>query len=202
MSTATAPLAPSSAWSEDIPWAALYRQYDGLLRWTAYGFRLSPSEAEDAVQDTWLQLLCHADQVREPDRLGGWLRTTMRRRCLQVVRQRAKERLSSDLTEWDQPDGQPCVEVDLMREERDVLLWRAVEELPPRQRQLIKTLFAADELTYDEIAAELSMPKGAIGPTRIRALRRLRGVLQESGVRASDLDEAPVPARCRNRSRA
>jgi DNA-directed RNA polymerase specialized sigma24 family protein len=58
---------------------------------------------------------------------------------------------------------------------------RALDRLEPRPRQLIELLFLTDEPPpYAEIAARLGIPEGSIGPTRARALDRLRRLLEST----------------------
>ena len=58
------------------------------------------------------------------------------------------------------------------------LLWRAVDRLPRRQRQLVLAMSATPPPPYEELAQRLSMPVGSIGPTRARALHNLRRLLE------------------------
>lgn len=55
-----------------------------------YGLALrllgSGSEAQDAVQDTFLVALRKIDQVREPAAVGGWLHMILRNVCLMRMR--------------------------------------------------------------------------------------------------------------------
>lgn len=165
----------------------LYGRYDRMLHGLARSYRLTDSEVDDAVQATWLLLLQHADSIQHPDRVVGWLCTTLRRVCLRTLRDRKRERLECEGGEQqDLVDGAPSPDAHVLQAERDDALWRAVDQLPARQRQLIHVLFEADELSYDEVAIELSMPRGAIGPTRLRALRRLRTMMVASGVEPCD----------------
>jgi DNA-directed RNA polymerase specialized sigma24 family protein len=53
-------------------------------------------------------------------------------------------------------------------------LQAAVERLPERQRALVAMAFSRKNPGYEEISAALGMPIGSIGPTRGRALQRLR----------------------------
>ncbi len=71
--------------------------------------------------------------------------------------------------------------------ERNEMLWRAVDRLPERQRQLILALSVTPSPSYKDVARALSMPIGSIGPVRGRALRTLRHLLAES-----EEAEAPV----------
>jgi RNA polymerase sigma factor (sigma-70 family) len=179
-----APLHPVE--NDDVAWADLVNRYGGLLRATAAGFRLSPTEAQDAAQTTWLQLVRYAHGVRDPERLGGWLRITMRRTCLSVIRQRQREVLV-DRPMDDVTDGAPAPDARTLRRERDLALWAAVDRLPNQQRQVIRALFVTAEPSYEEISTRLAIPVGSIGPTRGRALDRLRIALDSSGLTIDDL---------------
>ena len=66
-------------------WEKLVRRYDGSLRRAARSFRVDSATAEDAVQTTWLRLVEHLDSVRDPDRVGSWLLTTLRRQLCSVL---------------------------------------------------------------------------------------------------------------------
>jgi RNA polymerase sigma factor (sigma-70 family) len=171
---------------DEVAWAELVARYRGLLRATAAGFRLTQAEAEDAAQTTWLQLVQHASQVRDPERLGAWLRITMWRTCLALVRQRQRELPLARPAE-DVIDDAPPSEARALRQERDAVLWAAVDRLPIQQRQVVRALFMASEPSYEEISAKLSVPLGSIGPTRGRALGRLRITLAGSGLGMDDL---------------
>jgi RNA polymerase sigma factor (sigma-70 family) len=157
------------------------------LRSVARSFRLTPQESEDAAAMTWLLLVQHAGAVRDPARVGGWLRTTMRRSCIRIVSQRGRERPAGAFPDWAVTDRGPTVDADLLREERNATLWAAVDSLPKHQRELVRALFAPSESSYRDVSLRLAMPIGGIGPTRSRALGRLRLVLDQRGVDQEDL---------------
>ena len=62
----------------------------------------------------------------------------------------------------------------LLEQERDGKLWRAFASLSERCKTLLRILMADEPPSYDEVGAALGMPVGAIGPTRMRCLDRLR----------------------------
>ncbi|MGH3782038.1 MAG: sigma factor-like helix-turn-helix DNA-binding protein, partial [Pseudonocardiaceae bacterium] len=57
-------------------------------------------------------------------------------------------------------------------------LWKHVDELSPRRRILLRALFTDSARPYAEIASNVGIPLGAIGPTRTRALQQLRDRLE------------------------
>ena len=167
-------------------WDHLVREYGGRLRAIAAGFRLSRSDAEDAMQATWMALVASVRKLRSHDRIGAWLATTMRRNCLAILRRRARETLTDSLPTRT-ADESADVEKAMLTAEIASLLWATVGRLPPRQARLVRALFTNDERSYGELARALSMPVGAIGPTRQRALHRLAELLSESDVAADEL---------------
>ena len=64
---------------------------------------------------------------------------------------------------------------------------QALEQLSERDRTLLRMLAADPMPSYEEIGAALDMPIGSIGPTRARALERLRRKLAELGTPAEAL---------------
>jgi RNA polymerase sigma factor (sigma-70 family) len=164
---------------DERAWADLVEQYGGLLRAIARGFRLGDDQAADAEQITWTRLVENIGKVRQPERLAGWLACTMRRECIRLVNGRRYERLTDDLTR-ERAGGQHDPDGPVLEAERNAELWSAVDRLPARQRQIILALSADPPLSYEQVGASLSVAVGSIGPTRRRALQRLRELLAET----------------------
>jgi len=161
-----------AAAGDPAAWRALVERYNGMLFAIGRRYRLSPEHIEDVVQDTWLQLVRHVSDMREPDRLGAWLATTMQRGCLLSLQRRDREMPYGNWNRWQLADARHDVEAQLLEREQEDLLWGAVRKLPPRQRDVLRALAVLE--SYADVGAHLGIPVGAIGPTRARALRRLR----------------------------
>lgn len=166
---------------DEQAWQSVVHDHGPRLRRLGFSYRLRAQEVEDALQATWLILLTHVEQVRDPACLGGWLTSIMRHECLRIMR-RAGRRRESLVDEWAGYEGYTTDDVDVAaRLDREVLssqIWRLVCRLPPRQRDLIRALYEPDPPSYSDVSVRMSMPLGAIGPTRQRALRRLRALLE------------------------
>jgi RNA polymerase sigma factor (sigma-70 family) len=157
---------------DQAAWRELADRYTGMLWGLARAMRLSSEDAADAVQTTWLKLVERIDTVREPERLGGWLGTTMRHECLAVLRRRARTVVADD---WElRPDGGDPLDAALLRDEQDAALWRAFASLDERCRVLLRVLTADPPPSYADVAVTLEMPVGSIGPRRQRCLSALR----------------------------
>jgi RNA polymerase sigma factor (sigma-70 family) len=166
-------------------WEEVVERYSSLIWAVARAHRLDPTRAADVSQVTWLRLLEHLDEVRQPDRLGAWLATTARRECLRAIKLRQRDLLVADDGELDQgghgSGGEGPGEA-LLDAERDAALWRAFESLRPQCQRLLRVLLADPEPSYAEVSAALGMPVGSIGPTRARCLDCLRRSKELHGV--------------------
>jgi RNA polymerase sigma factor (sigma-70 family) len=155
-------------------WRDLVEAYSGLIRSVGRTHRLTDADVADVVQTTWLRAFEHLERLRQPGRLPAWLVTVARRESLRLLRN--DKRCTPVETEVlaEIPDAR-SVEAKLLAEERNAQLWRAVSALPPRQRQTLTLLAREPDASYETIGSALGMPVGSIGPTRLRALSRLRG---------------------------
>lgn len=153
----------------------------------AAGHRLGADERKDICQATLVALLRSVPPLRDPACLPGWLATTARRQAHRVVRKRLRE---VQLPCADLLSGRRLSpEALVLAAERDRMLWRAVDRLPSEQARRLAWLLAhRPELTQAQLAAELGLAEGSIGPLRRRSLDILRTQLRSAGVDASDLD--------------
>jgi RNA polymerase sigma factor (sigma-70 family) len=158
----------------------LIEKYERLVRSVASSFRLQAMDVQDVAQTTWLRLIQHGHTIRDPERLAGWLAVTATRESLAVLRRASRH--SALPAEEEQPDS--MVDVQGSAEDHDIarLMWAAVAELPPRQHSLVLALFRDEIQSYGDVAEKCAMPIGSIGPTRARALSRLRRKLVDRGL--------------------
>ena len=180
--TPVAGLARSAARGDRSAFERLVEEFQGLLWAIARGHRLSEADAADVAQTTWLRLLQNLDRLEDPSRVGAWLATTARRECLRKIRAAAREVPDDDLPEPDLAET-PALDGRLLRAERDAALWSAFRRLRPSDQALLRMLVVDPQPSYEEIGAALDMPIGSIGPTRARALERLRRELDGADAR-------------------
>ncbi len=181
-----------AAQGDQRAWQGIVDEYTGLVWSVARGFRLDEAQMADAVQTTWLRLVEHLAEIREPERLPGWLRTTTRRACLAAARQSHREspvdaaEQCSAFDHGGHTDDGP--ETSAVRQDQQVLVRRVVATLPPRHRALLGMLVSSPPVSYEEISAGLGIPVGSIGPTRARILGRLRTALETAGLHDAALN--------------
>jgi RNA polymerase sigma factor (sigma-70 family) len=145
---------------------------------------LSRPDAEDVLQTVWTRLLSHLDGIRDARALIPWLVVTTRR---EAWRQRAagRKQLPAEAS-WfaAMPDAGPGSEDQVISADQNRALWAAFAQLSPRCQELLRIVAFVPRPDYQEVAAELGLPRGSIGPTRGRCLAKLRVLLGDSSDRS------------------
>lgn len=180
-------LVTAAAAGDSRAWNALVDAYEGAVWATVRRHRLSESDARDAYQTVWLRLIENIDRLRYPARVGGWLLTTARRECFRIAAQsHATASLEDSDAYWPMQPDEAEIDADLLRQETVDEIRAAVAQLPEHWQALLHQLMADPPKQYQQIADELDIPVGSIGPTRGRCLRRLREILEASHVGFKD----------------
>jgi RNA polymerase sigma-70 factor, ECF subfamily len=130
--------------------------------------------ADDLVQDGIERALIRAQSLREPERLGQWLRSIVHNLFVDEVRRRRTRGVPVDVA---------TVENDLAVStapgDRSATsdLARAMEVLSVEHRQIL-VLAGVEQLSYREIAEELGIPLGTVMSRLARARAALRAALE------------------------
>ncbi|MCA2211381.1 RNA polymerase sigma factor [Jidongwangia harbinensis] len=172
---------------DEAAWQDIVGRYTPLVASVAQGFRLGRPDVDDVAQTVWLRLVEHLGELKEPRALPRWIITTTRNECIRLFKASKRTRSFDPIAERSACDDaaagvQPLLigahpedpDEHLIRAARHQALLAALAELPPHQRDLILLLMEDPPLTYQTISERLDIPIGSIGPTRARALQRLR----------------------------
>ncbi|WP_411106442.1 RNA polymerase sigma factor [Streptomyces sp. cmx-4-9] len=149
-------------------------------------------DAADLEQAVWVRLLeaeGHAPDTADPAEPARWLRRAVRAEARRA-RRRARREVAYDhrrpaVAEPRRPAGPPGAagaghagpEDALLHGEARRALRSAVARLPGRCPELMKAFLSPRDLTYREIAGELGISQGSLGPVRSRCLGCLRRML-------------------------
>jgi RNA polymerase sigma factor (sigma-70 family) len=149
----------------------------GRLRAVAYRMLGSLTEAEDAVQETWLRLTATDDTAIKD--LDGWLTTVVGRICLDLLRARKTRREDSLEARLPDPvvtlggEGDPETEA-VLADSVGLALLVVLERLNPAER-LALVLHDMFAVPFDEIALVLGRSPDAAKMLASRARRRVQG---------------------------
>ena len=158
------------------PLAEQFEQHRAHLRAVAYRMLGSASEADDAVQESWIRL--GRTDVSDVQNLRGWLTTVVARVCLDMLRTRASRREDSLDTHLPDPvitraDEDPESRAALA-DSVGLALLVVLEKLEPAER-LALVLHDVFGMTFEEIAPIVDRSAAATRQLASRARRQVRG---------------------------
>jgi RNA polymerase sigma factor (sigma-70 family) len=162
----------------DNDWLAeRFEEHRSRLRAVAYRMLGSVSEADDAVQETWLRL-SRADRS-DVENLGAWLTTVVARVCLNALRSRQARREQPLGVRVPEPlisaaDGLDPEQEALLADSVGLALLVVLETLSPAER-LAFVLHDMFGVPFDEIAPMVGRSSQAARQLASRARRRVRG---------------------------
>lgn len=179
--------ADEAAWTrawEAGPKAVVRRAFDryyDMVFVTALRLVGNQEDAADVSQVVFETLLQHTAQVRDPEKIGGFLKACAVRRGLMFLRRRRW---------WHLPRGRKALAAEAARfetERENPSLVAAARELlaglPPEERAVV-VLKCVEEHSYDEIAELLEMSVATVrrrlATARTRAIRHARGPAQRN----------------------
>jgi RNA polymerase sigma factor (sigma-70 family) len=147
------------------------------LRAVAYRMLGSVTEADDAVQESWLRL--SRSNASEVENLGGWLTTVTARVCLDMLRSRKarrEEQFGPHVPEpiVDPVDGTAPEHETLVADSVGLALLVVLETLDPAER-LAFVLHDMFGVPFAEIAPIVDRSPEAARQLASRARRRVRG---------------------------
>ncbi|WP_409345363.1 sigma-70 family RNA polymerase sigma factor [Paenibacillus sp. MBLB4367] len=169
--------------SEYTGLAERFETHRNHLQAVAYRMLGSLSEAEDAVQESWLRL--NRSDTSDIGNLGGWLTTVVSRVCLDMLRSRksrCEESIETALPEKlaSNKEGSDPEKEALLAESVGLALLVVLDTLNPAERVtfVLHDIFA---MSFTEIAPITGKSEVALRQLASRARRRVQGAGKVAG---------------------
>jgi RNA polymerase sigma-70 factor (ECF subfamily) len=159
--------------------AELYDRYGSLLYPVALRILRRPADAEDAVQQAWLQAWRSASSY-DPRRgtVAAWLITIVRTRALDLYRSLSSRRRAESAGDPEPAVAPDTPAADTAHAQLSRKVREALETLAPQQRQVLEIAYF-EGLSQSEIAARLQAPLGTVKSWARQGLMRLRQLLPQ-----------------------
>ena len=167
------PLVEAARAGDREAWDLLVTHFTPRLRSVVRGYGLGSADVDDVVQSTWTAAYTHIGRLRMPEAFGGWLMVTARHAAFRAL-ERNRHEIAVDDEHLPQEVTDRTPESLLLEAEERKAVHAAIERLPERQRMIVRTLVRHPTTTYADLGEKLGIPVGSIGPTRERAIARLR----------------------------
>lgn len=168
-------------------------RFSGLVWSIARKLSADPSDAEDAVQEVFIDLWRSAHRF-DPEKgtETTFVATIARRRLIDRGRRRQRRPEVPGIDEGVAAQGASHEPADVR--ERAEIVGRAMESLRPEQRQVLN-LAINHGATHEQIATSTGMPLGTVKTHARRGLIRLRDILVREGALAPDSAGDTTPER-------
>lgn len=174
---------------------SIMRRHNGRLFRVARAILKDDAEAEDALQDAYLEAYKHMSDFRGDAQLSTWLTRIVVNQSLMRLRRQKRERVivpfeahggAHEPREMDVADQKAEPPSDAaMRAEFRQLLERRIDELPVAFRTVF-VMREVEDMTVEETAEGLGIPPATVRTRLFRARAQLREAL------ARDIDTATV----------
>ncbi len=152
----------------------LYKQHRMRLVRLALLLVDEPSTAEDVVQEAFAGLHRNWKGLRDAQAAVGYLRTAVVNGSRSVLRRRKTAR---DYTPPHVANARSAESLAMLTAEHQAVV-KALQQLPPRQREVLVLRYYGD-LSEAEIAHAMGISKGAVKSHTARGMASLRQVLEK-----------------------
>ena len=188
-----AALARKIALRDQAAFEALMRRYNGRLFRVARAILKDDAEAEDVLQDAYLDVYRNIGQFRAESSLATWLVRVVTNRALMRLRKQKREHNVVSMDQSSSDPERPVLQFPdhaaesptaaTLRAEARRLIERRIDELPVSFRTVF-VLREVEDMSAEDVAACLGIPPATVRTRLFRARALLREAL------ARDLDVA------------
>ena len=159
--------------------AELYDRYSGMLKALSQRILHDPSDAEEILQETFLQVWNQASRY-DPKRssVSTWLVLISRSRSIDRLRSRQVKLRTATAAGRENPDihTSPKGVGNVLGQERRKRLQEEMARLPSEQSQVLELAFYGG-MTQSEIAEHTGIPLGTVKTRTLLAMKKLRQAL-------------------------
>ena len=181
--TSASRVATSPRPAESTSFAEVYDQYFPKVYAFAQNRLHDDDMALDIASAVFEKAYLKMGSLRSPGAVGSWLFTIARHEMVTHWRKEkpAEAAWEQATREFNLQGNEPDPEMFLLQKEEAQALARLVQQLPPREQEVISLKFDA-ELSTREIANVLETSETSIRVAIFRGLRRLRNIINKNGL--------------------
>lgn len=169
---------------DESAFAEIIERYRNQITNFLYRFLNDQEEAIDLSQETFVRVYFALDRYHSGFAFSTYIYRIATNLAITELRKRKRRKILSltglfqsdeeDATEFQPPDTRPLADAELLDDERNRTIAKAIATLPPKYRVPI-ILRDIEELSYEEISNVMGL---GLGTTKSR-ISRARGLLKE-----------------------
>lgn len=157
----------------------MVEKYSSRLYWHIRRLVILHEDADDALQNTFINAWRSIGEFRNESALYTWLYRIATNEALTLINKRKKNSLVSieDLGSYFENSHEGSTWFD--GDEAQVKLQNAILQLPDKQR-IVFNLKYFDEMTYEDMSKVLGTSEGALKASYHHAVKKIEKILEES----------------------
>lgn len=167
-----------------MPFEMLVEKYQHKVFHTCMVMLKNREDAEDIAQEVFIEVYRSLDKFRGDASLSTWIYRIAVNRCMDLMRMKKRKKRnlfafqpkSNDELERLQPTNPQHPHWLMEESERNILLNRAIEQLPERQKVAFN-LAKVEGMKQDKVAEIMETSVGSVESLLIRAKRNLKEML-------------------------
>lgn len=157
----------------------IYRSFSAPVYSLCLRLTQAPDQAEDLLQETFMEVLRNIGQFRGDCPIGGWIRQIALSKTLMLLRSSWRSRGQALEDGWEDAETVNCAT------DETIDLDTALAKLTPLNRTVI-WLHDVEGFTHKEIAKLMGKKESFSKSHLMRAYRKLRPLLQDSSAQTCD----------------
>lgn len=153
----------------------LFDDYAEELFLFAYNIINVEQDARDIIQDLYVDILMEKIDLSSVKNQRNYLFVAVKRRCFKFLEKKSKF-LNKDIADFDFTEKN--IEDLMARSERNVLIYKSIQELPPKRQQIILRYINNDS-TYSEIAEDMEISVNTVKMQLRLGIKHLKNSLKK-----------------------
>lgn len=149
----------------------LYNRYSPAMYHTCLRIVVYAADAEDILQDAFMEAFTSLDKIKNADAFGGWLKRIVINKSINHVKRHQKSWLELEETDLaDQADEQAVDELDFKNKLEAIV--EALNGLPEKYRVVIN-LHIFEQMSFEEIAGMMNAPSATVRSQYLRGKQKI-----------------------------
>ena len=154
----------------------LMEQYQAEALRAAYLISGNHADSEDIVQETFVSCYLNRSQIKNPEAFRSWFYKSLSRNAWRICKRRRREQPAAEVYE-ERPSSSGVLS-EVIRDEEEREICRAIESLPVKQRTVI-VLYYYNQMSIREIAKVCGCLEGTVKSRLFGGKARLKTLLED-----------------------
>ena len=169
---------------DERAWGVLIGRYKSLIFSFPRRYGAGPFDSADVFQLVCAELFLVLPRLRNHESLRSWIATVAAHQAYRWKRRMVHRARREGDDQHGAAEAAIAPSNTFEQAERDRVVRAAIAQLPPRDRELVRMLFYEDPpIPYQTVADRLGVAIGSVGVVRLRCLKRLARILEQTGMR-------------------